>query len=355
MEELFNKLLNLSNVGSSEMLGNTLSTDIIIDSVARVSDFFNIESQANIELGDTPALGSEVADINSDGFHFYNLAQLDGMGIKAQDGLDIFLTYEITHNVLHCLQTGFDSNQEELCCHYMTGVCAGLNKIDISKLENAIIYDSQSHDNIVGSLRVEAIERGLRFANDYLSNHNLLPTFNDSIEDFKCEYLQDSDHISKLRNDLYAEECVMEHYRRLLEREPDNELAKHHYNLSIVSYNKVLDDYDNQLNPNKMNAVNTESVDKEGTMKENDYPSDDNHYNVSFVGKSELSKKYDEAKSLVNAKQEEVHNKQMQYNFHPDKTTARRLSVAKEELKRAEEQLKVAKEKLNHAKVAKEK
>lgn len=86
----------------------------------------------------------------------------------------------------------------------------------------------------------------------------------------------------------------------------------------------------------------------------NDYHSQQDHHNPTFgkASDSEISRlqsKVDEAKHNVDVKKQDVHERQMQYNYDPDATTARRLSQAKNELSIAQRELENAKYKLNHA------
>lgn len=86
----------------------------------------------------------------------------------------------------------------------------------------------------------------------------------------------------------------------------------------------------------------------------NDYHSQQDHHNPSFgkASDSEISRlqsKVDEAKHNVDVKKQDVHERQMQYNYHKDATTARHLSEAKNELAIAQRKLEDAKYKLNHA------
>lgn len=86
----------------------------------------------------------------------------------------------------------------------------------------------------------------------------------------------------------------------------------------------------------------------------NDYQHQQDHHNTTFAkaSDSEISKlqsKVDEAKHMVDVKRQDVHERQMQYNYNPCTTTARRLGEAKNELSIAQRNLESAKYKLNHA------
>ena len=80
----------------------------------------------------------------------------------------------------------FNSHQEELCCDYMAGVRAGLNGIDVSQMENSLMYTPESETHPAGVERVESIEAGVRFAQEYYAEYNMAPTFDECLDNF-CE------------------------------------------------------------------------------------------------------------------------------------------------------------------------
>ncbi len=109
------------------------------------------------------------------------------MGISGKDGLDLVMTHEGTHRVLQGMEhLDFDPHQEELCCDYMAGVRAGLNSIDVSQMENSLIYTPETETHPAGTDRVESIEAGVRFAQQYYAEYNIAPAFDDCLENF-CE------------------------------------------------------------------------------------------------------------------------------------------------------------------------
>ena len=109
------------------------------------------------------------------------------MGISGKDGLDLVMTHEGTHRVLQGMEhLEFDAHQEELCCDYMAGVRAGLNGIDVSQMENSLMYTPESETHPAGVERVESIEAGVRFAQQYYAEYNMAPTFNECLDNF-CE------------------------------------------------------------------------------------------------------------------------------------------------------------------------
>lgn len=247
MEELFNMIANLWDGGLSGMYESSLTTDMIEDSVSRACEFFNIDEPLDIRPGEMTGVGLGNMESYNDDILFYNPSQLADMGITGQDGLDLVMTHEGTHRMLQDMDTGFNTYQEELCSDYMAGVRAGLNGMDVSQLENSLIDTPQGLEHPVGTLRVDAIEQGMAFAQEYMASHTLPPTFNECLEDFKGEYMQDVASLAELKNEVYVCECTMEHYHRLMEHEPDNDLAKHHYLESEANLARYQSEYENKL------------------------------------------------------------------------------------------------------------
>lgn len=245
MEELFNNMIaNAWDTGLSEIYENPLSYEMIENSVGRACDFFHIEPPESIEPGHTTAVNLGDTNTYGDEILFFNRLQLEDMGITGQDGLDLVMTHEGTHIALQDLDTGFNSYQEELCCDYMAGVRAGLNGIDPTQLENSLIDLPQGVTHPVGTLRVDAVEQGIAFAHDYMLTHDLPPTFNECMEDFKGDYMHDTAHLARLNSEAYAEECTMEHYRRLMEREPGNETVQGQFQTSEARHHYAMWEYD---------------------------------------------------------------------------------------------------------------
>lgn len=259
MEELFNMIANLWDDGLSGMYDSPLSPDMIEDSVSRACDFFHIEEPLDIRPGEMTGVGLGDMESYNDDILFYNPSQLADMGITGQDGLDLVMTHEGTHRMLQDMDTGFNTYQEELCCDYMAGVRAGLNGMDVSQLENSLIDTTQGLEHPVGTLRVDAIEQGMAFAQEYMTSHTLPPTFNECLEDFKGEYMQDVASLAELRNEVYACECTMEHYHRLMEREPENEAAHQDYEKSLAKYELAVHEYEDKLlSMNNSNGLSEE-------------------------------------------------------------------------------------------------
>lgn len=347
MEELFNMIANAWDGGLSGMHESSLSTDMIEGSVARACDFFHIEQPAEIESGYTTAVGLGDTGSYQDDVLFYNRAQLENMGITGQDGLDLVMTHEGTHRVLQGMETGFDSYQEELCCDYMAGVRAGLNGMDVSQLENSLIDEPQGLKHPVGTLRVEAIEQGMAFAQDYMATHTLPPTFNECLEDFKGDYMHDTAHLARLDGEAHGEYCAMEHYRRLMEREPDNELAHEQYQISEARHHYATWQSERWHSLTERDSSETlGSVGKsDGDLKEFVHKPADGQYNPVFKGnlwtKSEIESHKNHAK-------QEMDYQQSQMN-HYSKAVADRAAAGQPHSLESH-QLNVAKSKYNEAK-----
>ena len=243
MEELFNMIANAWDGGLSEMYEGYLSPDMIEESVSRACEFFHIEEPLDIRSGESTGVGLGDMDSYHDDIQFYSQSQLADMGITGQDGLDLVMTHEGTHRVLQNMDTGFNSYQEELCCDYMAGVRAGLNGMDVSQLENSLIDMPQGLEHPEGTLRVEAVEQGMAFAHEYMEVHGTAPTFNECLEDFKGEHIMETADLAQMRNEIYGQECTMEHYRHLLEREPDNEYVQQQFNESEARYQELMNDF----------------------------------------------------------------------------------------------------------------
>ena len=54
----------------------------------------------------------------------------------------------------------------------MAGVRAGLNGIDVSQMENSLMYTPESETHPAGVERVESIDAGVRFAQQYYAEYN---------------------------------------------------------------------------------------------------------------------------------------------------------------------------------------
>lgn len=169
--------------------GDSLTDEMVLQSVQEASDFFNMNAPIDVHEDWTTGVMTGMPFTENDDILVFNRQQMLDMGITDKEGFDLVMTHEGAHRALQGLNTGFDSHQEELCCDYMAGVRAGLNGMDEGKmaasLENTI--ESETHPD--GVARVEAIEAGVSFAHSYMESHNgVPPTFSDCLEHFEQQY-----------------------------------------------------------------------------------------------------------------------------------------------------------------------
>ena len=142
-----------------QLYGESLSDEMISQSVEETCDFFHIEEPAIVSEGWTTGVYPNNDFTLQDDVLIFNREQLLDMGISGKDGLDLVMTHEGTHRMLQGMEhLEFDSHQEELCCDYMAGVRAGLNGIDVSQMENSLMYTPESETHPAGVERVESIE-----------------------------------------------------------------------------------------------------------------------------------------------------------------------------------------------------
>lgn len=170
-----------------QLYGESLSDEMISQSVEETCDFFHIEEPAMVSEGWTTGVYPNNDFTLQDDVLIFNREQLLDMGISGKDGLDMVMTHEGTHRALQGMEhLEFDAHQEELCCDYMAGVRAGLNGIDVSQMETSLMYTPESETHPAGVERVESIEAGVRFAQQYYAEYNMAPTFNECLDNF-CE------------------------------------------------------------------------------------------------------------------------------------------------------------------------
>lgn len=167
--------------------GSGLTDDMVIQSTQDASDFFNISEPLDVVEGWTTGVYNNNPFVTGDDLLMVSREQLEGMGISGKDGLDLVLTHECAHRRLQGMNLGFDSHQEELCCDYMAGVRAGLNKIDITEMQNSLADSLESDTHPAGFRRVEAIERGFNFAQEYFEKYGSAPTFSDCLDGFSAD------------------------------------------------------------------------------------------------------------------------------------------------------------------------
>ena len=165
--------------------GETLTDEMIVNSVQQASDFFNIDNPMAIAEDWTTGVYPNMDISPIDDVLIFNREQLVGMGITEQEGLDLVMTHECAHRALQGMShLGFDSHQEELCCDFMAGVRAGLNGIDVSQMENSLADTPVSDTHPGGADRVDSIEEGVKFAKEYYAAHGVAPTFSDCLDYF---------------------------------------------------------------------------------------------------------------------------------------------------------------------------
>lgn len=165
--------------------GDSLSDEMVIQSVQEASDFFNLDIPMNVHEDWTTGVMTGLPFTEDDDVLVFNSQQMLDMGITDKEGFDLVMTHEGAHRALQGMNTGFDSYQEELCCDYMAGVRAGLNGMDEGKMEASLSGTMESETHPDGASRVAAIEAGVSFAHEYMEAHNdMPPTFSDCLEHF---------------------------------------------------------------------------------------------------------------------------------------------------------------------------
>jgi len=169
--------------------GDSLSDEMVLQSVKEASDFFNMNAPMNVHEDWTTGVITGMSFTEIDDILVFNREQMQSMGITDKEGFDLVMTHEGAHRALQGLNTGFDSHQEELCCDYMAGVRAGLNGMDEGKLSASLSDTEESQTHPDGAARVKAIEEGVSFAHEYMESHNgTPPAFSDCLEHFENLY-----------------------------------------------------------------------------------------------------------------------------------------------------------------------
>lgn len=187
-----------------QVWGDSISDEMVLQSVQEASDFFNMDVPMNVHEDWTTGVMTGMPFTENDDILVFNRQQMLDMGITDKEGFDLVMTHEGAHRALQGINTGFDSHQEELCCDYMAGVRAGLNGMDEGKMEASLggTVESDSHPD--GAARVAAIEAGVSFAHEYMEAHNgTPPTFSDCLDHFSQTDIyastvapQESGHVS---------------------------------------------------------------------------------------------------------------------------------------------------------------
>lgn len=171
--------------------GDSLSDEVIIQSVQEASDFFNMNAPMNVHEDWTTGVMTGMSFTEDDDILVFNREQMQSMGITDKEGFDLVMTHEGAHRALQGLDTGFDSHQEEFCCDYMAGVRAGLNGMDEGKMAASLAGTEECETHPDGMARVRAIEDGVSFAHDYMDKHNgTPPSFSDCLEHFEQQYVE---------------------------------------------------------------------------------------------------------------------------------------------------------------------
>lgn len=175
-----------------QVWGDSLTDEMVFQSVQKASDFFNMNAPMDVHEDWTTGVMTGIPFTENDDILVFNRQQMLDMGITDKEGFDLVMTHEGAHRALQGINTGFDFHQEELCCDYMAGVRAGLNGLDEGKMEASLSGTVESETHPDGAVRVAALEAGVSFAHDYMEAHNgTPPTF--------CECL---DHFNQ--TDVYA-------------------------------------------------------------------------------------------------------------------------------------------------------
>lgn len=165
--------------------GDSLSDEMVLQSVQEASDFFNMNAPMDVHEDWTTGVMTGMEFTEDDDILVFNRQQMLDMGITDKEGFDLVMTHEGAHRALQGINTGFDSHQEELCCDYMAGVRAGLNGLDEGKMEASLSGTIESETHPDGAARVAAIEAGVSFAHDYMEAHNgTPPTFSECLDHF---------------------------------------------------------------------------------------------------------------------------------------------------------------------------
>lgn len=165
--------------------GGGLTDEMIAQSIQEASDFFNMNAPMDVHEDWTTGVMTGMTFTENDDILIFNRQQMLDMGITDKEGFDLVMTHEGAHRALQGLNTGFTDHQEELCCDYLAGVRAGLNNMAEGKMSASLIGTMESDSHPDGTVRVEAIEEGVKFAHDYLKEHNGdPPTFSECLDHF---------------------------------------------------------------------------------------------------------------------------------------------------------------------------
>ena len=166
-----------------------LSTQDIVDSVHNASAFFNIDMPESIQFGEMTGVCTHLASVMGDDILYVDPIQMTSMGITDQQAFDLVMTHEGAHRALQGIETNFTDHQEELCCDMMAGVRAGLNPDDLSmdaidcmKASLAGTLESDTHP--AGAMRVDIIDKGVKFGQEYYAQYHCPPSLYECIDHF---------------------------------------------------------------------------------------------------------------------------------------------------------------------------
>lgn len=247
MEDLF----NIIATNYSDSLDGLLTPDMMDDSVARANDFFDLGGHLGLGADTPTPLSFEGVDFFvEDSCHFedqvFNPNSFIELGFTGQDALDLLITHEGTSTILHDMDVHFDGFQEELCSDYMTGVRAGLAGMEVSQIEYALADIPQELGHADGDFRAEAFSEGVAFANEFMETHGQPPTFNDCLEEYNNGHMHDLADLAQLEDQLYIQECEIDHYHGLLESQPDNKWARQQLQESEAQYQEIRTELENK-------------------------------------------------------------------------------------------------------------
>lgn len=182
---------NIAESRDMDDLNPNLDESTISESVHESSEFFHIDDPVVVQEANTTGVYTGMPFTEKDDIIVFSRDQLCDMGITDKEGLDLVMTHEAAHRVLQGSGIEFTSHQEELCCDYMAGVRAGLNNMDVTKMENSLADTHESISHPEGQDRVAAIERGQQFAIEYYAHHGVAP----SLQECLAHFGQDLPHI----------------------------------------------------------------------------------------------------------------------------------------------------------------
>ena len=179
-----------------------LSPVEIVQSVEEASAFFNIDMPAEIHYGQMTGVCNHMASTMTDDVLFISEQQMTDMGITGKEAFDLVMTHEGAHRALQGLDTHFNDHQEELCCDMLAGVRAGLNDITddaIDAMKASLKDTMESVTHPAGAVRVEIIDEGIAFAQEYYAAHHCAPSLYECIDHFnEVQGLQDVNDIHGL-------------------------------------------------------------------------------------------------------------------------------------------------------------